>query len=103
MKSIEIQISDSWLDSLIESLKNPEEAAEYLSVILEDEPEKDQILRYALKDVVEAHRQRGTFSDEGKKHYENLERIFSDNEGAEIYTLIKLLDALGFKLVVTIK
>lgn len=106
-KNVKISTSDNWLDSLIESLKDSEEAAEYLNVILEDDPETDQILRYALRDIVIAHSQINHFSNEtklqAKLQYEKLDKIFSEGGGNEIYILIKLLDNLGFKLTVTVK
>jgi hypothetical protein len=46
--------SDLWLNSLIESLKDSEYAAEYLTVILENDPQTDKILRSTLQDIIQA-------------------------------------------------
>lgn len=100
MKQVIKPGSDSWLDSLIESLTDPEEAAGYLSVALEDNVSTNQLLRNALKDVIEAYSKINQLSKEAKLYYEQLETILSSNGGSEIHNLINLLNALGFKLVV---
>jgi len=42
----------SYRENLLESLKNPEEAAQYLNACLEDEDSR--VLRLALRDVADA-------------------------------------------------
>lgn len=54
MKNVITQTSDSWLNALIESLKNPAEAAAYLSVALEAESPDSQLLRAEIQDVINA-------------------------------------------------
>jgi DNA-binding phage protein len=100
---LKISSSDSWLDSLIESLGDPEEAAEYLSVALEEKIGTRQLLRNAIKDVVEAYGRINNLSEEAKSYYEQLENLLSKNGGSEIHNLINLLGALGFKLTVDLK
>jgi len=102
MKEVKMPTSDSWLDSLIESLKDPEEAAAYIEVALELEEKDPQpdILRLTLKDVVEARVRLNNLSEEAKRSYEKLDKILSETGGAEIYGLVELLDVLGFRIAV---
>ena len=39
-------------------------------------------------------------SESAKEKYEQLEKILSQSGGAEIYTFVELLEALGFKLAI---
>jgi DNA-binding phage protein len=103
MKNVKAQTSDSWLNALIESLKNPAEAAAYLSVALEAESPDSQLLRAAIKDVIDARLLANNLSKQAKVHHEKLDKMLSESGAAEIYTSIALLDALGFRLIVTLK
>jgi DNA-binding phage protein len=104
MKEVKMPTSDSWLDSLIESLKDPEEAAAYIEVALELEEKDPQpdILRLTLKDVVEARVRLNNLSEEAKRSYEKLDKILSETGGAEIYGLVELLDVLGFRIAIAL-
>ncbi len=68
MKNVKMPTSDSWHDALIESLKDPEEAAAYIEVALELEEKDPQpdMLRLTLKDVVEARMRSNNLSEEAK-------------------------------------
>jgi DNA-binding phage protein len=102
MKEVKMPTSDSWHDALIESLKDPEEAAAYIEVALELEEKDPQpdMLRLTLKDVVEARVRLNNLSEEAKRSYEKLDKILSETGGAEIYGLVELLDVLGFRIAV---
>lgn len=100
---LKISSSDSWLDSLIESLTDPEEAAGYLSVALDDKTSTHQLLRNAIKDVIEAYSKINKLSEDAKLHYEQLDNLLSKNGSSEIQSLLELLNALGFKLTVNPK
>jgi DNA-binding phage protein len=95
--------SDLWLDSLKESLQNLEYTAEYLTVILEDDPQGDQILRVTLQDIIKARQSNNSLSKEAEQYYEQLEQIFSQNQAESIFLLIKLLDALDLKINISVK
>ncbi|MEG4504733.1 transcriptional regulator [Microcoleus sp. F6_B4] len=95
--------SDSWLNALIESLKNPAEAAAYLSVALEAESPDFQLLRAEIQDVIDARLLANNLSKQAKVHHEALDKMLLESGGSEIYTSIALLDALGFRLTVTLK
>jgi DNA-binding phage protein len=87
---------------LIEALRDPDEAAEYLNAALEDgEPE---IFILALKNVAEAQSsmfqsveksERATFNQDN-----NINRMFSQQPRFDIYSLDALLQALGFHLAI---
>ena len=102
MKTVKAPTSDRWQDALIKSLKNTEEAAGYIQAILEVEYPEPELLCAALQDVIEARIQNNNFSEEAKHYWEKLERRLSESGGAEIYALVALLDALGFRLEVAV-
>lgn len=93
--------SISYQEELIESIKDPLEAAAYIEACLEEaDPE---VLRLALKDIVEAHQRMNQLSEKAKVLYGKFERMLSENKGEAIYLLSALLDALGFHLAVKVK
>lgn len=95
--------SDSYQDYLVESLKDSEEAAAYIEAILEAENPEPELLLSALKDVIEAQSKMNNLSEEAKLNWEKLDKILSDSGGSEVYSLVALLEALGFRLEVTLK
>nr|WP_226586887.1 transcriptional regulator [Microseira wollei] len=95
--------SDSWLNALIESLKDPEEAAAYIEAVLEEKDPESELLRLTLKDVIDARVGINALSDEAKMRYEKIDKILSATGGAEIYALVELLDALGFRIAIAPK
>jgi hypothetical protein len=52
---------------------------------------------------VEAREQMNNLSEEAKLHYEKLDKILLETKGAEIYSLIEFLDALGFRIAIAPK
>jgi DNA-binding phage protein len=102
MKSVKTLTSDSWLNSLIDSLQDPEEAANYLSVILEDNPQSDQILKATLQDLVAAQIRNNNFNDQSQVYYQQLLEIFAKNQEDPIYIFINLLKSMNFKLIVAV-
>ena len=107
MKNVKMPTSSSYHDYLISSLKNPERAAGYIEVMLEleeeEKPEPFELLRAALKDVMEARMLSDNLPEEAKALYEKLDKILLETKGAEIYGLVELLDALGFRLAIAPK
>ena len=103
MKTVKMPTSDSWQDALIKSLHNPEESAGYIQAILEVENPEPELLRAALQDVVDARIQSNNFSAEAQYSWEKLEQLLSESGGAEIYALVAFLEAIAYKLEVTIK
>ncbi|HEY9706685.1 MAG TPA: transcriptional regulator [Oculatellaceae cyanobacterium] len=105
MKEVKTQRSRSYREYLISSLKDPERAAGYIGVMLELDEEgfEPELLRSALKEVVEAREQMNNLSEEAKRTYEKLDKILVETGGAEIYGLVELLDALGFRIAIARK
>ena len=105
MKDVKMPTSRSYHDYLISSLKDPERAAGNIEVALELEEKDPQpdLLRLTLKDVVEARVQMNNLSEEAKRTYEKLDKIIVETGGAEIYGLVELLDALGFRIAIDLK
>jgi len=100
MKDVKTPTSSSYHDYLISSLKDPEHAAAYIETFLELEEEgrEPELLRSALKNVVDARLLLDNLSQEAKQHYEQLDKMLSETRGTEIYTLIEFLDALGYRI-----
>src|SRR5437867_13294222 len=90
--------SKNYQDSLIESLKDPNEAAEYLNAALEEgEPE---VFLLALRDVVDSYGGMGKLATFTSLNRENLYRMLSTKGNPEFFSLSTVLDALGFRLAV---
>jgi DNA-binding phage protein len=101
MKDVKTPTSSSYKEYLISSLKDPQEAAGYLETFLELEEEEEsepELLRSALKNVVDARLLSDNLSPEAKQHYQQLDKMLSESGGTEIYTLISFLDALGYRI-----
>lgn len=105
MKDVKTPTSRSYREYLISSLKDTQEAAAYIETFLELEEEgfEPELLRSALKDVIDARLQMNNLSEEAKQHYEKLDKILLETGGTEIYSLIKLLDALGFHIAIALE
>lgn len=90
--------SRSYHSYLIESLKDPQEAAAYLEAVLE-ECNYDELLS-ALKDVAEA---RIAASDilQVDSNQEIAQKILSLQTNLNLFVLQQVLSELGFKLSVT--
>ncbi len=86
----------SYQDDLLESLKEPAEAVEYLNAALHDgDPE---VFLLALRDVAEALGGVSALSKKTKLNRENLYRMLSKRGNPQLQSLNVLLDVLGFKL-----
>lgn len=103
MRNLKTQKSDSYHEYLIESLKDPEEAAGYIEVVLEEGKNEPFLLRKVLRNVVEAYASKNHFSESAKQQHQKLEQILLESDGVEIYTLVSFLDELGLRLAVTQK
>jgi probable addiction module antidote protein len=90
--------SKSYQNNLIQSLKDPTEAAEYLNAALEDgEPE---VFLLALRDVVDSYGGMGKLAASTSLNRENLYRMLSTKGNPEFFSLSTVLDAVGFRLAV---
>ena len=105
MKDVKTPTSRSYHNYLISSLKEPERAAAYIEAVmeLEEEHPDPELLKAALKNVIDARIQMNNLSQEAKLYYEKLNKILLETGGAEIYSLVELLDALGFRIAIALK
>lgn len=88
----------SYHSYLIESLKNPTEAAAYLNAALEEGD--TELLLLAIKNVAEANSSTTNFSQTAQLNQNNLSQMLSHTE---LHKLGTLLDALGLKLTIAVK
>jgi probable addiction module antidote protein len=85
-------------ESLLESLKNPDEAAEYLNACLEDEDARVFLL--ALRDVAEANGGVRALSQTTHLNRESLYRMLSKAGNPSLDSLAAVLSACGLRLAV---
>ena len=85
-------------EALVESLKDPAEAAAYLSAHLEDDgSDSDELFLMALRDVVKAHGF-GEVAERAQVGRESLYKSLSETGNPKLSTLSSLLHALGLRL-----
>ena len=90
--------SKNYQNNLLEALKDPTEAVEYLNAALEDgEPE---VFLLALRDVVDSYGGMGKLAASTSLNRENLYRMLSTKGNPEFFSLSTVLDAVGFRLAV---
>ena len=86
---------------LAEDLEDPAEAAEYLNACLEDGDPRVFLL--ALRDVARARGGVAKLAEATELNREHLYRMLSENGNPELSSLEALLDALGFRLSISLK
>src|SRR5271165_7034026 len=90
--------TESYHQALMESLKDPEEAAHYLSASLEDEDARVFLL--ALRDVAEARGGIRTLSQDTDLNRESLYRMLSKAGNPSLGSLAAVLKACGLRLAI---
>lgn len=90
--------SRSYQAKLLEDLRAPEEAAEYLNAALEEG--NRELFLLALRNVAEARGGLSKLAESTQLNRENLYRMLSDKGNPEFYSLYTLLDALGLRLAI---
>lgn len=88
----------SYRESLLDSLKDPEEAAQYLNACLEDDDERVFLL--ALRDVADAHGGIRVLSRNAHLNRESLYRMLSKSGNPSLDSLAAVLRACGLRLVI---
>ena len=86
----------TYQEDLIESLKDPREAAAYLNAAMEEGDR--ELFLLALRNVAEAHGGMTLLSQKSKLNRESLYRMLSKKGNPEIRSIVALLHALGLKL-----
>ncbi|WP_333230783.1 hypothetical protein [Microcoleus sp. Pol12B5] len=94
--SMKMPTSDSYHESLIESLKDAEHAAGFIGAIWEEKDPEPALLRNAIRQVIEARMRMNALSESAKQHHEKLDKMLAESAGSEIYSLVELLEALEF-------
>lgn len=88
-------------DSLLQALRDPEEAEAYLNASLEEND--PPLFLLALRNVAEAQGGMTKFAKRAKLNRENLYRMLSKRGNPELASLTQILDALGFHFSVGLK
>ena len=96
--TVKIKKNYSYQEDLVESLKNPKEAAAYLNAAIE-EGERELFL-LALRNIAEAQGGIATIAEKAHLNRENLYRMLSKRGNPEIKSLLTLLHAMGLELTV---
>lgn len=91
----------SYHSYLIESLKDPAEAAAYLDSVLED-GDLEYIL-LALKNVAEARTNLVDAANEPDSDWEHCYQLLAQGETPTLQAIATLLNKIGLKLSVTVK
>jgi probable addiction module antidote protein len=90
--------TESYRESLLESLRNPEDAAQYLNACLADEDSRVFLL--ALRDVADARGGLRALSRDAHLNRESLYRMLSKSGNPSLESLASVLDAVGLRLAV---
>ncbi len=93
--------TESYKDKLLEALKNPEAAADYLTACLED-GDVDVFL-LALRDVTDAQGGVRKLSGRTRLNRENLYRMLSRAGNPSLSSLDLVLGSLGLRLAVAVR
>jgi probable addiction module antidote protein len=88
--------TESYRESLLESLKNPDEAAQYLNACLEDDDARVFLL--ALRDVADARGGIRALSRDADLNRESLYRMLSRSGNPSLDSLAAVLRACGLRL-----
>lgn len=87
---------------LIESLKNPTEAAAYLWAILQEDNPEPQLLKVALENILEALGETQLSHHEIELQKHKISELLNQSGSDFIYSLADLLRKLGLELTVTV-
>ena len=88
----------SYQKDLVESLKDPREAAAYLNAAIEENDRA--IFLLALRNVAKAHGGMASIAEKAKLNRESLYRMLSKKGNPEIESLYSLLNAMGLRLAI---
>ena len=88
--------TEPYRENLLESLRNPDEAAQYLNACLEDEDARVFLL--ALRDVADARGGIRALSRDAHLNRESLYRMLSKSGNPSLDSLAAVLNACGLRL-----
>ncbi len=84
---------------LLEDLKDPKEAAEYLTAALEDD--SPDVFLLALRNVAEAHGMK-KLAEGAELNRESMYRMLSEQGNPQLSSLTAVLQQLGLRLLVEV-
>jgi probable addiction module antidote protein len=90
--------TESYRESLLKSVQNPDEAAQYLNACLDDEDPRVFLL--ALRDVADARGGISTLARDAQLNRESLYRMLSKSGNPSLDSLAAVLKAFGLRLAV---
>jgi probable addiction module antidote protein len=90
--------TESYRKGLLESLRNPDDAAQYLKACLEDEDARVFLL--ALRDVADAHGGIRAPSRDTHVNRENLYRMLSKSGNPSLHSFAAVLNGCGLRLAI---
>ena len=90
--------SRSYENDLIEALKDPDEAREYLNAALEDG--NDAVFLLALRDVAQAQLKTAKLAKKNTSNWETLSEALSENNNSTLAKIQSILSSLGYQLAV---
>jgi probable addiction module antidote protein len=94
------RLTKNYRESLLQALQDPQEAAEYLTAVLEEDD--SAAFLFALRDVADA-RGMSTLAAKAQLNRENLYRMLSEHGNPQLDSLTARLDALDLRLAVAVK
>lgn len=83
-------------EDLIESLKDPREAAEYLNAAIEDGDK--EVFLLAMRNVALAHGGMAAMAKKARMSRESLYRMLSKKGNPELKSILNLLHIIGLKI-----
>ncbi len=86
----------SYQEDLIEALKDPIEAAEYLNAAIEDG--NKEVFLLAMRNVAEAHGGMSAVAKKAHINRESLYRMLSKKGNPELKSVFNLLHVVGLKI-----
>jgi len=88
--------STNYQEDLIEALKDPREAAEYLNAAIEDGDK--EVFLLAMRNVAEAHGGMSVIAKKAHINRESLYRMLSKKGNPELKNVFNLLHIVGLKI-----
>ena len=95
MKSVPTQTSKNYHSYLIESLKDPAEAAGYLEAFLEEDSPEPELCYTVLSHILEALGETYLKPEQQAAHHQKLIQILNQPGNIAIYDLSQWLETLG--------
>lgn len=93
------KVSRPYKEELLEDLRQPSEAAEYLTAALEDD--SPDVFLLALRDVAEAHGMK-RLAEGARLNRESMYRMLSEQGNPQLSSLTAVLHELGLRLAVEV-